>query len=147
MFYSTNFSIVLRNSFPREEEVSTSVSILSQKPLTPSYFYSTLDDFNPICGNWQEDAQEYLSFILSKLHEEMLAVFKMSEFNSKNTDGGWKQKVKRSTVDVVTENMFNNTMISKIFSGTYRNIVEREGGRRSMTDEPFYALQLPINVQ
>jgi ubiquitin C-terminal hydrolase len=41
-------------------------------PFLPDFFYDTLEEFNPLAINFQEDAQEYLSFLLNKAHEELL---------------------------------------------------------------------------
>eukprot|EP01126_Amoeba_proteus_P055812 TRINITY_DN6950_c0_g1_i4.p1 TRINITY_DN6950_c0_g1~~TRINITY_DN6950_c0_g1_i4.p1 ORF type:complete len:265 (+),score=41.88 TRINITY_DN6950_c0_g1_i4:1216-2010(+) len=39
-------------------------------PFLPDFFYPTLVEFNRKEVNFQEDAEEYLSFLLDKLHEE-----------------------------------------------------------------------------
>lgn len=54
-------------------------------PFTPEYFYETIPEFNPVSCSWQEDAQEYLCFLLEKIHQELCKGNPKTKKKNKNT--------------------------------------------------------------
>lgn len=114
----------------------------------------------------QQDAEEFLGFLLEGLHDECVQVMRNSNTqpaasdistdaprgnrttnsDKSNADGGWlevgpKQKpsVTRSSGTIVTE-----SPITKIFGGKLRSEFRVPGLKNSVTLEPYQPLQLDI---
>lgn len=105
----------------------------------------------------QEDAQEFLTFILDHLHQEFalnkeLLHWQFSEttealFRSESLqeEGGWmevgpKQRVSETRTMAQTE-----TPISFLFAGQFRSTVRRPRIKDSITFEPFNCLPLEVH--
>lgn len=123
-------------------------------------FDGILDANNPKRGH-QQDAQEFLGFLLEELHEECVHAMKSTasippdtstttngdlNANDEPSQEGWlevghKQKanVTRSSGHVITE-----SPITKIFGGKIRSEFRVPGNKNSVTLEPYQPLQLDI---
>ncbi|KAL1613183.1 hypothetical protein SLS60_001415 [Paraconiothyrium brasiliense] len=132
------------------------------EPLTPEYVYDVirrLPRFDNMKRGQQEDAEEFLGFLLAGLHDECAHVIKSSRSSnadasvtsptserSGSVDGGWlevgpKQKasVTQSSGAVDVE-----SPLTKIFGGKIRSEYKRPGEKPSVTLEPYQPLQLDI---
>lgn len=132
------------------------------EPLTPEYVYDVirrLPRFDNMKRGQQEDAEEFLGFLLAGLHDECAHVIKTTKpasgENSVNSpksersgsvDGGWlevgpKQKasVTQSSGAVEIE-----SPITKMFGGEIRSEYRKPGEKPSVTMEPYQPLQLDI---
>ena len=115
----------------------------------------------------QQDAEEFLGFILEEMHEECVKAMKPSSPKSSSGastptngpmsptsesgmagDGGWhevgpKQKaaITRSSGAITTE-----SPITKIFGGKLRSELRVQGMKNSVTLEPYQPLQLDIGA-
>ncbi|XP_064610884.1 uncharacterized protein LOC135475070 [Liolophura sinensis] len=124
-------------------------------------------------GGKQEDAEEFLSFVLNGLHEEMAAAIKqVAQVNSVNdlhqeaepevangyleTDGQsadgeeedqWEQVGPRNKSVFTRKANFAKTPVSDIFAGQIRSAVFQAGSRESAMLEPFFTLQLDIQSE
>lgn len=104
----------------------------------------------------QQDAQEFLGFLLEELHEECVHALKQgpaqpesqkkpAEEEESMADGwlevGHKQKpaITRSSGDITVE-----SPITKIFGGKLRSEFRVPGNKNSVTLEPYQSLQLDI---
>ena len=136
-------------------------------PFVPEYVYNVirqLPRFRDMRRGHQQDAQEFLGFLLEELHEECaLAMRSGSSVNSgtttptgsisnlseiPDTESGWmevghKQKaaITRSSGAVLTE-----SPVTKIFGGKLRSELKVAGNKNSVTLEPFEALQLDVGA-
>jgi ubiquitin carboxyl-terminal hydrolase 10 len=131
-------------------------------PLTPVYVYDVirrLPRFDNMKRGQQEDAEEFLGFLLAGLHDEAAHIIK-SDKQSQATnghasptseqpgsaDGGWsevgpKQKVANTQSSGAIE---FETPITKIFGGKLRSEYKKPGEKASVTLEPYQPLQLDI---
>lgn len=104
----------------------------------------------------QEDAEEFLGYVLNKLNDEMLEVMKLvskpsveqsGETNPEVDDGEDWQMIynNRNKGSITRQTDFGRTPVSDIFRGELRSRLQREGDH-SVTDviQPFYTLQLNI---
>src|SRR4051812_21440090 len=84
-------------------------------PFSADFFYDTLEEFNPQAINFQEDAQEYLAFLLNKAHEELLKELEPPKKPKGDTtrrkraalddDDGWQQVVAGSAKSATVVNV------------------------------------------
>ncbi|XP_037372173.1 ubiquitin carboxyl-terminal hydrolase 10 [Talpa occidentalis] len=135
----------------------------------PTYIYRLLTVIKSSLSEKgrQEDAEEYLGFILNGLHEEMLTLKKLlSPSNEKlNISNGpkshsvneeeqeeegagsedeWEQVGPRNKTSVTRQADFVQTPITGIFGGHIRSVVYQQSSKESATLQPFFTLQLDI---
>ncbi|KAL0480272.1 ubiquitin carboxyl-terminal hydrolase [Acrasis kona] len=96
----------------------------------------------------QHDAHEFLMFILETIHEELKNT-KQSMQSKKasltNTqDDSWQEVGTKGKASIVHEIKYEESPISKLFSGRMRSLVKKRNVRASLTLQPFYSLHLPI---
>lgn len=132
-------------------------------PLTPEYVYEVikrLPRFNNMKRGQQEDAEEFLGFLLAGLHDECAHVIKTGRRpstaadsvtsprseRSGSMDSGWlevgpKQKpaITQSSGTIEIE-----SPVTKIFGGKIRSEYRKPGEKPSVTLEPYQPLQLDI---
>ncbi|KAJ2963600.1 hypothetical protein NQZ79_g1386 [Umbelopsis isabellina] len=123
-------------------------------PFAPEYVYDALRGrkrFDSMKGR-QEDAEEFLCFLLDGLHEEMIAdvpkkevVKELEEISSTvNEMDGWMEVGPKNRTSTVRTMEVPESPISKIFSGNIRSILRCSGSKDSVTLEPFQSLPLDI---
>lgn len=129
-------------------------------PLTPEYVYDTirrLPRFDNMKRGSQEDAEEFLGFLLAGLHDDCAHVIKKGKMDatengtakterSNSADSGWlevtaKQKTSLTQSSGAVE---VETPITKIFGGKLRSEYKKPGEKPSVTFEPYQPLQLDI---
>ncbi|XP_049574673.1 ubiquitin carboxyl-terminal hydrolase 10 isoform X1 [Syngnathus scovelli] len=142
-------------------------------PFEPTYIYRLLTLIKSSLSEKgrQEDAEEYLGFILNGLHEEMLALKKLispqeekaptpngpesqpgvEEDNAgKDEDGSedeWEQVGPRNKTSITRQADFVRTPITDIFGGHIRSVVYQQNSKESATLQPFFTLQLDIQSE
>jgi ubiquitin carboxyl-terminal hydrolase 10 len=92
------------------------------------------------CKGRQEDAEEFLGFLLDGLHEELLPATEEQKADS------WIEVGKNSKPLVARFGANGETLISRLFCGRMRSIVKSTGSKDSITLEPFQSLQLDMTV-
>ncbi|KAM4721904.1 ubiquitin carboxyl-terminal hydrolase 10 [Rhinophrynus dorsalis] len=122
----------------------------------------------------QEDAEEYLGFVLNGLHEEMLSLKKLlspqndkmpvtngpepqagndevvvnqREERGEGSDEEWEQVGPRNKSSVTRQADFVQTLITDIFGGHMRSVVYQQSSKESATLQPFFTLQLDIQSE
>eukprot|EP01114_Cavostelium_apophysatum_P016378 TRINITY_DN4639_c0_g1_i2.p1 TRINITY_DN4639_c0_g1~~TRINITY_DN4639_c0_g1_i2.p1 ORF type:complete len:367 (+),score=84.01 TRINITY_DN4639_c0_g1_i2:345-1445(+) len=123
-------------------------------PLIPGYFYPVLTTFNPRHDaehTYQEDAQEFLSFLLDKMNEELILVSKGAQVASTHAtkpeeDDEWQEvgKGNRSAVVITKGEDFAESPISQIFRGKLRSSVRKVNAKATLSVQPFFCLHLDI---
>ncbi|KAJ8345705.1 hypothetical protein SKAU_G00298980 [Synaphobranchus kaupii] len=149
-------------------------------PFEPTYIYRLLtvvkssisEKVNPVTAlGRQEDAEEYLGFILNGLHEEMLALKKLispeeekapalngpesqpgapddsAEREEDGSEDEWEQVGPRNKTSVTRQADFVRTPITDIFGGHIRSVVYQHSSKESATLQPFFTLQLDIQSE
>lgn len=103
----------------------------------------------------QEDAEEFLGYVLNKLNDEMLEVIKLiakpsaeqnGDSNLEADDGEDWQMIynNRNKGSVTRQTDFGRTPLSDIFRGELRSRLQREGELSTDVIQPFFTLQLNI---
>ncbi|KAF2199615.1 ubiquitin carboxyl-terminal hydrolase-like protein 10 [Delitschia confertaspora ATCC 74209] len=129
-------------------------------PLTPEYVYEVirrLPRFENMKRGQQEDAEEFLGFLLAGLHDECAHVIKSARAGnvsptspqnrrSGSVEGGWLEvgPKQKSAVTQTSGDIEFESPITKIFGGKLRSEYRKPGQQTSVTLEPYQPLQLDI---
>ncbi|KAF3438152.1 hypothetical protein FNV43_RR20908 [Rhamnella rubrinervis] len=121
-------------------------------PFHPAMFEVVLKNFTPEIASTtsgrprQEDAQEFLSFIMNRMHEELLNLegksssisASKSSVVSSAEDDEWETVGPKNRSAVTRTQSFIPSELSDIFGGQLRSVVKARGNKASATVEPFY---------
>ncbi|OAY36188.1 ubiquitin carboxyl-terminal hydrolase 24 isoform X2 [Manihot esculenta] len=127
-------------------------------PFSPAMFEGVLKNFTPDIPNSlsgrprQEDAQEFLSFIMDQMHYELLQCegqsasinAAKSTLVSSTEDDEWETVGPKNKSAVTRTQRFNPSELSDIFGGQLRSVVKARGNKASATVQPFLLLHLDI---
>lgn len=132
------------------------------KPFRPLMFEPTLKSFTPDVQNSlsgrprQEDAQEFLSFIMHQMHDELLKLdgrllngsvgnsLISSVDDGDDDDDAWETVCSRNKSAITRRQSLLPSKLSAIFGGQLRSVVKARGTKASHTIEPFLLLHLNI---
>ncbi|KAK4033863.1 hypothetical protein C8A01DRAFT_19262 [Parachaetomium inaequale] len=139
------------------------------EPFTPEFVYDairTLPRFASMRRGHQQDAQEFLGFLLEGLHDECAQVMRAAPASTVSTapnsslpsptssrandplEGGddWLEVGPRQRSAVTRSSGHSHTLspITKIFGGQLRSELRVPGNKNSVTLEPYQPLQLDI---
>lgn len=125
----------------------------------PVMFESVLKNFTPDVPNSmsgrsrQEDAQEFLSFVMDQMHDELLKLEGQvtnlstvkSHLVSSVEDDEWETVGPKNKSAVTRTQSFVPSELSAIFGGQLRSVVRAKGNKASATVQPFLLLHLDIS--
>ncbi|KAI4384639.1 hypothetical protein MLD38_002762 [Melastoma candidum] len=128
------------------------------RPLAPAMFAPVLKKFSPdvpysTSGRpRQEDAQEFLSFIMDQMHDELLKLggnFSMRDGGkislvSTVEDDEWETVGPKNKSAITRTQSFVPSELSAIFGGQIRSVVKTKGNKASATVQPYLLLHLDI---
>ncbi|XP_022988521.1 ubiquitin carboxyl-terminal hydrolase 24-like [Cucurbita maxima] len=128
------------------------------KPFSPLMFDGVLKNFSPdlpsgILGRpRQEDAQEFLSFVMDRMHAELLKLDGMSSTTNGDKylvvasaeDDEWETVGRKNKSAVMRTQSFVPSEFSEIFGGQLTSMVTARGNKPSGTGQPFLSLHLDI---
>jgi ubiquitin C-terminal hydrolase len=125
----------------------------------PTMFDAVLKSFSPdqplspSGSPRQEDAQEFLGFVMDRLHDELLKL----EGRDLNASGGrklsaatvsgdddWETVGPKNRTAITRTQTFMESELSAIFGGQLRSVVKSRGNKASATVQPFMLLPLDI---
>lgn len=129
------------------------------RPFSPAMFEAVLKNFTPDVPNnisgrpRQEDAQEFLSFIMHQMHDELLKLDGQplsangngSSLVSSVEDDDWETVGPKNKSAVTRTQNFAPSELSAIFGGQLRSVVKARGNKASATVQPFLLLHLDIS--
>lgn len=133
-------------------------SLETGRPFNPAMFGAVLKNFTPDVPNSmlarprQEDAQEFLSFIMDQIHDELLKLGGnslllnggRSSLVSSVEDDEWEMVGPKNKSAVTRTQSFVPSELSDIFGGQLRSEVKARGSKASATVQPFLLLHLDI---
>ena len=147
-----------------DEETDAPPEVCPEDPLLPDLFYDVFPSSVPLSmgtNGSQEDAEEFLTFVLNKLHDEVVAVRPNGKMNGHNDpslsdalediengrrheDGEWSEIGRKGKSVEIRGGEFAESGITAIFGGALRSEVKRPRSKPSVTREPFFSLSLDI---
>jgi len=134
-------------------EANAPAPLVNAPALNPTAFHALLKKFNPKfehAHSYQEDAHEFLSFILNHMHDEFCHILrtqqKQESGKSEEDDGEWVEvgKANKTAVIVTKEKQFMESPITDIFGGVLRSSLKRPNSKASVSLQPFFTLHLDI---
>lgn len=128
------------------------------RPFSPAMFEGVVKNFTPdvpsgFSGRMrQEDAQEFLSFIMDQMHDELLkldgqllsAAGRKLQLVSSSEDDEWETVGPKNKSAVTRTQSFVPSELSAIFGGQLRSVVKAKGNKASATVQPYLLLHLDI---
>lgn len=133
-----------------------SAELTCDPAFTPHAIYKLWNDSRTdVVEGRQEDAEEFLGFVLNQINDEMLEIIKLiakpsaeqnGEQNTEGDDGDDWQMIynNRNKGSVTRQTDFGRTPLSDIFRGELRSRLQREGEHSTDDIQPFFTLQLNI---
>ncbi|ODQ53174.1 cysteine proteinase [Saitoella complicata NRRL Y-17804] len=144
--------------------------------LVPEYVYGAMRGnprFDSMRRGHQEDAEEFLGFLLDGLHEEFISAMKSipttieryvdddditheayvpfadglgqeMRVEKVESEDGWLEVGKKQKTSVTRTQTVVETPITRIFGGKLRSVLKVPGQKASVTLEPYQPLQLDI---
>ncbi|GMJ14494.1 ubiquitin-specific protease 24 [Hibiscus trionum] len=131
------------------------------RPFSPVMFESVLKSFTPDVPNSisgrprQEDAQEFLSFVMDQMHDELIKLHGQSGSSngvksslvSSAEDDEWETVGPKNKSAVTRTQSFLPSELSDIFGGWLISVVKAIGNKASATEQPFLLLHLDIHPE
>ncbi|KAL6560551.1 hypothetical protein OROGR_004110 [Orobanche gracilis] len=118
------------------------------RPFSPTMFEGVLRKFTPDMPSSvsrrcrQEDAQEFLSFIIDRMHDELLMLEGRSQLDGRNSslvstseDDGWETVGPKNKSAVTRTQAFAPSDLSSIFGGQLRSAVKARGHKHNIMAE------------
>ena len=133
--------------------------------LIPEYVYAAIKDlprFREMRRGHQQDAQEFLGFLLEELHEECARAMRLPTVSSSgrttpvgsvsnasehaDNDSGWMEVGHKQKASVTRSSGMGaaDSPMTNIFGGKLRSELKVSGNKLSVTLEPYSPLQLDI---
>lgn len=134
----------------------------------PEYVYDVikrLPRFSSMRRGHQQDAEEFLGFLLAGMHDECVAVMRSQGADANdqdsnqiaspssltsptNTDAGWLEVGPKQKAAVTRQSGDSNSPspVTRIFGGALRSELRVPGLKNSVTLEPYQPLQLDIGA-
>ena len=132
----------------RDEDDETEA--LDMDPFVPDYVYEALrrhKGFDQNSRGRQEDAEEYLGYLLDGLHEELLHALGSGGSNWKDDDPDWSEVGKGNRVMNTRRIGGSESPITQIFRGELRSTLQCPGQKASSSVEPFLTLPVDVTVR
>ncbi|KAI8526133.1 hypothetical protein RHMOL_Rhmol13G0285100 [Rhododendron molle] len=155
--FISDFDTPMESSSKKKE-----MDLETGKPFRPDMFETILKMFTPDVPNSihgrprQEDAQEFLSFIMHQMHDELLKLegqisicngertSLVSSINDDDDDDYWETVGPKNKTAITRTQSFIPSKLSVIFGGQLRSVVKARGSKASATVQPFLLLHLNI---
>ncbi|CAF0796641.1 unnamed protein product [Brachionus calyciflorus] len=173
--FINEFKIMVRSSNSSDQiklSASNGKELILGESFEIDYFYEALSSVKSeitFKSGRQEDAQEFLSLLLNRLHEEMIRCLeslnqtengdnthlngnKSNEINNntnnleENEADEWKEVGKKNRAMITRKAEFKQSPLSDIFCGQFRSALSQSGAKdkESASLEPFFTLPLDI---
>jgi ubiquitin carboxyl-terminal hydrolase 4/11/15 len=120
---------------------------------SPTNFKRTLSSQNPVFSGWgQQDSQEFLSYLVDSIHEDLNRIQKKPYLENPDSDDARVNDPEyiRELGDIYRQNHAkrNESVCMDLFSGFYKNTMECPScDKVSVTFDPFASLTLQLPME
>ena len=120
---------------------------------SPTNFKRTLSSQNPVFSGWgQQDSQEFLSYLVDSIHEDLNRIMKKPYLENPDSDDARVNDPEyiRELGDTYRQNHAkrNESVCMDLFSGFYKNTMECPNcDKVSVTFDPFASLTLQLPME
>ncbi|XP_056641731.1 ubiquitin carboxyl-terminal hydrolase 10 [Diorhabda sublineata] len=139
----------------KNSKKDTNIIIKTDTPFVPTWIFKLLNGNNSeLIEGRQEDAEEFLGFLLNGLNDEMLELIKLVRNDQDKTETRisyeedvekeWKVMGPKNKGSITRRTEFGKTPISDIFGGLLKSKIHRAGELTTENVQPFFTLQLNI---
>lgn len=170
--FINEFKVMVRSTSNTDQvklSASNGKELVIGEPFEIDYFYEALSMLKSeitFKSGRQEDAQEFLSFLLNRIHEEMVKCLSSlnpeqvktesllngnkndhEEINNNQDEAEeWKEVGKKNRALITRKAEFKRSPLSDIFCGQFRSALSQTGfkDKESASLEPFFTLPLDI---
>uniref|UniRef100_A0A0E0QCA6 Ubiquitin carboxyl-terminal hydrolase n=2 Tax=Oryza TaxID=4527 RepID=A0A0E0QCA6_ORYRU len=150
--FISQFDVLDDSNVKKDEKFAT----IASKSVIPSMFDTVLRNFTPdvpagtASRPRQEDAQEFLSFAMDRMHDELVKLngngsnSKEGMIVSSNDDDAWETVGKKNKSAIMRSQSFVPSELTAIFGGQLQSCVKATGNKASVTVQPFRLIHLDI---
>uniref|UniRef100_J3MNS5 Ubiquitin carboxyl-terminal hydrolase n=1 Tax=Oryza brachyantha TaxID=4533 RepID=J3MNS5_ORYBR len=148
----SQFDVFDDSNMKKDDKFAT----IAAKSVNPSMFDPVLRNFTPdvpagtSARPRQEDAQEFLSFAMDRMHDELVKLngngsnSKEGMIVSSNDDDTWETVGKKNKSAILRTQSFVPSELTAIFGGQLQSSVKAAGNKASVTVQPFRLIHLDI---
>ncbi|KAM3383591.1 hypothetical protein ACQJBY_008344 [Aegilops geniculata] len=148
----SQFDVLDESTMKKDERFA----LVAAKVINPTMFDQVLRNFTPdvpagtSARPRQEDAQEFLSFAMDRMHDELLRLngngsnSKEGMVVSSEDDDAWETVGRKNKSAIMRTQSFVPSDLSAIFGGKLQSVVKAAGNKASATVQPFLLLHLDI---
>uniref|UniRef100_A0A453AT72 ubiquitinyl hydrolase 1 n=1 Tax=Aegilops tauschii subsp. strangulata TaxID=200361 RepID=A0A453AT72_AEGTS len=148
----SQFDVLDESTMKKDERFA----LVAAKVINPTMFDQVLRNFTPdvpagtSARPRQEDAQEFLSFAMDRMHDELLRLngngsnSKEGMVVSSDDDDAWETVGRKNKSAIMRTQSFVPSDLSAIFGGKLQSVVKAAGNKASATVQPFLLLHLDI---
>uniref|UniRef100_A0A3B6D8B4 Ubiquitin carboxyl-terminal hydrolase n=2 Tax=Triticum aestivum TaxID=4565 RepID=A0A3B6D8B4_WHEAT len=148
----SQFDVLDESTMKKDERFA----LVAAKVINPTMFDQVLRNFTPdvpagtSARPRQEDAQEFLSFAMDRMHDELLRLngngsnSKEGMVVSSDDDDAWETVGRKNKSAIMRTHSFVPSDLSAIFGGKLQSVVKAAGNKASATVQPFLLLHLDI---
>ncbi|KAF0907381.1 hypothetical protein E2562_015873 [Oryza meyeriana var. granulata] len=150
--FISQFDVLDDPNMKKDEKFAT----IAAKSINPVMFDTVMRNFTPdvpagtSARPRQEDAQEFLSFAMDRMHDELVKLngngsnSKEGMIVSSDDDDAWETVGRKNKSAIMRTQSFFPSELTAIFGGQLQSCVKATGNKASVTVQPFWLIHLDI---
>lgn len=157
VLFASQFSEVLPQQLTGKSREWNKQELVMGMSFEPKYIYDLLSQVKTTLSQQgkQEDAEEFLSFILNGLHDELVQIATQNSRTKEDTGihdemvgeqviGDWEQVGPRNKSTVTRKAAMSKSPVAAMFGGYLRSSLVQPGMKESASIQPFFTIPLDL---